>query len=191
VALLPDAPEARGMLALMLYTEARRAARRGPDGAYVPLEAQAINRWDDSLIAEAEALLRAASKGGPSGRYQLEAAIQSAHIARRRTGADTWPAIVALYEHLLTLTGSPVVALNRAVALAEVAGPAAGLAALAPLAADKRLANYQPYWAARAALLARADQPAEAREAFTRAIGLTRDDAVRQYLARARNQLAN
>jgi RNA polymerase sigma-70 factor (ECF subfamily) len=191
VALLPKAPEARGMLALMLYTEARRAARRGPEGAYVPLEAQAISHWDDSLIAEAEALLRAASADGPSGRYQLEAAIQSAHIARRRTGADTWPAIVTLYDHLLALTGSPVVALNRAVALAEVDGPAAALAALAPLATDKRLANYQPYWAARAALLARADQPAEAREAFARAIGLTTDDAVRRYLAEARDRLMN
>jgi RNA polymerase sigma-70 factor (ECF subfamily) len=191
VALLPDAPEARGMLALMLYTEARRAARRGPDGAYVPLEEQVISRWDDSLIAEAEVLLRAASRGGPSGRYQLEAAIQSAHIARRRTGADTWPAIVTLYDHLLTLTGSPVVALNRAVALAEVDGPQPGLAALTPLAADKRMANYQPYWAARAALLARADQPAEAREAFTRAIGLTMDDAVRRYLGEQRDRLSN
>jgi RNA polymerase sigma-70 factor (ECF subfamily) len=191
VALLPEAPEARGMLALMLYTEARRATRRGPDGAYAPLEAQAVSRWDDSLIAEAESLLRAASMGGPSGRYQLEAAIQSAHIARRRTGADTWPAIVTLYDHLLALTGSPVVALNRAAALAETDGPEAALAALAPLAADKRMASYQPYWAANAALLARANRPAEAAAAFTRAIGLTLDDAVRRYLSDQRDRLTN
>jgi RNA polymerase sigma-70 factor (ECF subfamily) len=190
-ALLPEAPEARGMLALMLYTEARRAARRGPDGAYIPLEAQAISRWDESLIAEADALLRAASAGGPSGRYQLEAAIQSAHIARRRTGADTWRAIVMLYDHLLALTGSPVVALNRAVALAEVNGPAAALAALAPLAADKRMASYQPYWAARAALLAHAGQPADAATAFTHAIGLTTDAAIRRYLGDQRDRLVN
>jgi RNA polymerase sigma-70 factor (ECF subfamily) len=191
VALLPEAPEGRGMLALMLYTEARRAARRGPDGAYIPLEAQAISRWDDSLIAEAEGLLRAASAGGPSGRYQLEAAIQSAHIARRRTGAETWPAIIALYDHLLALTASPVVALNRAVALGEVDGPEAALAALAPLAADKRMASYQPYWAANAALLARAGQPAEAAAAFARAIGLTTDAAIRRYLGGQRDRLTN
>jgi RNA polymerase sigma-70 factor (ECF subfamily) len=191
VALLPEAPEARGMLALMLYTEARRAARRSPDGAYIPLEEQDTSLWDDSFIAEAEALLRAASAEGPSGRYQLEAAIQSAHIARRLSGIDTWPAIVTLYDHLLSLTASPVVALNRAVALAEVVGPDAALAAIAPLADDRRMAGYQPHWAARAALLARAGRAAEAAEAYQRAIGLTADDAVRRYLVAQRDRLAN
>jgi RNA polymerase sigma-70 factor, ECF subfamily len=191
VVLLPEAPEARGMLALMLYTEARRSARRGPDGAYVPLEEQDTSLWDGALLTEAEALLHAANAGGPSGRYQLEAAIQSAHLARRLTGADTWPAIVALYDHLLVLTRSPVIALNRAAALAEVSGPEAALAAIALLANDRRMATYQPYWAARGALLARAGQPAEAREAFQRAIGLTVDEAVRRYLASQRDRLAN
>lgn len=182
VSLLPSAPEAKGMLALMLYAEARRGARRDAAGAYVPLEAQDTTRWDASQITVAEDLLREASAGGPTGRYQLEAAIQSAHAARRVTGVANWPAIVRLYDHLLDLTGSPVVVLNRAVAQAEIDGPDAALEALAPLAADRRMSSYQPYWAARAHLLARAGRAAEAREAFTVAIGLTTDEAVRAYL---------
>jgi RNA polymerase sigma-70 factor (ECF subfamily) len=166
----------------MLYAEARRAARRDAAGAYVPLEQQDTSLWDDSQIAVAERLLHDANAAGPSGRYQIEAAIQSAHIARRRNGAATWPAIVALYDHLFGLTGSPVVALNRAVALSEVDGPESALAALDPLAADKRLQSYQPYWAARGNLLSRAGRRAEAAEALRIAIGLTTDDAVRAYL---------
>ena len=182
VGLLPDAPEAKGMLALMFYAEARRPARRTEDGAFVPLEEQDVALWDRDALAAAERLLSQASAAGPSGRYQIEAAIQSAHVARRLGGAQTWPAIVALYDHLLTLTGSPVVALNRAVALAETDGPGAALAALDPLAADPRLAGYQPYWAARGALLARVGRAAEAREALTRALGLADDPAVRAWL---------
>lgn len=182
VGLLPDAPEAKGMLALMLYAEARCRARRTEDGTFVPLEEQDVALWDRDALAAAERLLREASAAGPSGRYQIEAAIQSAHVARRLGGAATWPAIVALYDHLLTLTGSPVVALNRAVALAETDGPDAALAALDPLAADERLAGYQPYWAARGALLARAGRAAEARDALTLALGLADDPAVRAYL---------
>jgi RNA polymerase sigma-70 factor, ECF subfamily len=182
VSLLPEEPEAKGMLALMLYAEARRAARRDAGGAYVPLEEQDVGLWDDSQIALAEQLLRQANAGGPTGRYQLEAAIQSAHIARRLTGAATWPAVVSLYDHLLALTRSPVVMLNRAVALAEVEGPDAALAAIEPLASDKRMLGYQPYWAARGHLLARVDRRSEAAEAFTAAIGLTTDEAVRAYL---------
>jgi RNA polymerase sigma-70 factor (ECF subfamily) len=182
VSLLPDEPEAKGMLALMLYTEARRAARRDASGAYVPLDEQDTALWDETLISTAEALLHQANSGGPSGRYQIEAAIQSAHIARRLLGADNWPAIVALYEHLATLTQSPVAALNRAVALAETEGPAAALAELDPLAADKRMAGYQPYWAARGHLSAMAGKREDAREALTVAIGLSTDEAVRQYL---------
>jgi RNA polymerase sigma-70 factor, ECF subfamily len=182
VGLLPHEPEAKGMLALMLYAEARRPARRTADGAFAPLEAQDVARWDRGALAEAERLLSEASAAGPSGRYQIEAAIQSAHVARRLGGLATWPAIVALYDHLFALTGSPVVALNRAVALAETDGPRAALAALDPLAADERLAGYQPYWAARGALLARAGRTAEAREALTLALGLADDPAVRAYL---------
>ena len=189
VTLLPDEPEAKGMLALMLYTEARRAARRSAAGAYVPLEEQDTSLWDDSLILQAESILHDANAGGPTGRYQIEAAIQSAHIARTRSGIGNWPIILALYDHLLRLTASPVVALNRAVALAEVAGPEAALSAIAPLADDRRMTAYQPYSAARAHLLARADRRGEARDAFTIAIGLSTEDAVRQYLLARREAL--
>ena len=182
VGLLPDEPEAKGMLALMFYAEARHGARRTADGAFVPLEEQDVERWDRDALAAAERLLSEASAAGPSGRYQIEAAIQSAHVARRLGGAATWPVIVALYDHLLVLTGSPVVALNRAVAAAETDGPEEALAALEPLAADRRLAGYQPYWAARGALLARAGRAIEAREALTLALGLADDAAVRAYL---------
>jgi RNA polymerase sigma-70 factor (ECF subfamily) len=182
VSLMPDEPEAKGMLALMLYAEARRPARRSPDGAYVPLEEQDTTLWDDSQIAHAESLLHDANKAGPSGRFQIEAAIQSAHVVRRRMGADTWPAIVSLYDHLLALAPSPVVALNRAAALAEVEGPEPALAAVGTLAKDSRMASYQPYWATRGHLAARAGQKADAVEALTVAIGLSTDNAVRRYL---------
>ena len=191
VALLPDEPEAKGALALMLYTEARRAARRTASGAYVPLEQQDTSLWDDSQIALAEDLLHAANTQGPSGRYQIEAAIQSAHVARLTRGQPTWPVVVALYDHLLALSASPVVALNRAMALAEVEGPAAALAATDPLAADKRMQTYQPYWAARAHLLAETNHRGEAREALTLAIGLATDAAVRQYLHERLDALAD
>lgn len=182
VSLLPAEPEAKGMLALMFYTAARRAARRDAAGAYVPLEQQDTSLWDDSLIALAENLLHQANAAGPSGRYQLEAAIQSAHVARRLTGISNWPAVVALYDHLLALTGSPVVILNRAVARAEVDGPRAALAELTPLEADKRMRSYQPYWAAKGHLLSRAGDTASAIEALTVAIGLTTNEAVKGYL---------
>ena len=183
VSLLPDEPEAKGMLALMLYAESRRSARHDATGAYVPLDEQDTRLWDGSQIAIAEKMLREASRSGPTGRYQLEAAIQSAHTARRMTGVANWPIVVALYDHLLALTSSPVVALNRAVALAEVEGADAALSgAVASLANDKRMLGYQPYWAARGHLLARLGRTAEAGEAFTVAIGLTTDEAARAYL---------
>ncbi|MBN9009585.1 MAG: RNA polymerase subunit sigma-70, partial [Rhizobiales bacterium] len=105
--LLPDEPEALGLLALMLHAEARRAARRDAGGAYVPLSAQDTARWNDALIDEAERLLHRAAEMGRIGRYQVEAAIQSAHVVRRRTGSSDWRAIVTLYDALLALTGSP------------------------------------------------------------------------------------
>lgn len=183
VSLLPEEPEAKGLLALMLYTHARRLARRSAAGAYVPLEEQDTTCWDASQLAEAELLLRAASRAGPSGRYQIEAAIQSAHTARRMTGVDNWSMIVQLYDHLLTWIDSPVVVLNRAAALAEAEGVQTALnGAFERLAADKRMLSYQPYWAVRAQLLVRAGRPGEAREAYIVAIGLTIDGAVRTYL---------
>lgn len=187
VGLLPDEPEAKGMeakgmLALMLYTESRRAARRSPEGAYVPLDAQDTSLWDSRQIARAEDLLSQANAGGPSGRYQLEAAIQSAHVARRLQGIKTWPAILKLYDHLFALTRSPVIALNRAAALAEVEGASAALPALESLADDPRMTDYQPYWAARGHIFAAAGRRDAAREALTLAIGLATDEAVRAWL---------
>jgi RNA polymerase sigma-70 factor (ECF subfamily) len=182
VSLLPAEPEAKGMLALMLYAEARRAARRGPDGAYVPLDEQDKELWDETLIEAAEALLMQANAAGPSGRFQIEAAIQSAHVARLKTGANTWPAILALYDHLSAMTGSPVVALNRAAVLTEIEGPAPALAAISPLQANKRMADYQPYWALKGHLLRKAGNFAEAHDALTIAMGLSTDAAVRRYL---------
>jgi RNA polymerase sigma-70 factor (ECF subfamily) len=182
VSLLPDEPEALGLLALMLHAEARRAARRSAQGEYVPLAEQDPAAWDTQLIEEAEALLFRASTMSPVGRYQLEAAIQSAHVVRRRTGAADWVAIEQLYDALSAMTGSPVVAINRAIAVAETRGPAAGLATLDALAGDVRLAEYQPYWAARAGLLARIGEVGGAEQAYRRAIGLEADPAVRRFL---------
>jgi RNA polymerase sigma-70 factor (ECF subfamily) len=190
VTLLPEQAEALGLLALMLYAEARRPARRSAGGDYVPLGEQSPSAWDHRMIDEAERLLARASRLPGGGRFQLEAAVQSAHAIRRETGAADWPAIERLYAALHALTRSPVVALNHAVALGETAGAAAGLAALAPLADDPRLASYQPYWAARAALHAKGGEREAAALAYERAIGLARDPAVRRFLARRRAQLA-
>jgi RNA polymerase sigma-70 factor (ECF subfamily) len=184
VELLPAEAEALGLLALMLHAEARRHARRDSDGEFVPLAEQDTTRWDSALIDEAEALLLRASGLGAIGRFQLEAALQSAHVNRRRTGRDNWDAVAQLYDALLALTSSSVVAINRAVALGQLKGARAGLDALDVIAADPRLAEYQPYWAARAELLAKSGARDEAREAYEIAIGLERDPAVRRFLQR-------
>jgi RNA polymerase sigma-70 factor (ECF subfamily) len=189
VTLLPDEPEALGLLALMLFADARRPARRDADGDYVPLAAQDTALWNAVLMNEAEMLLLRASRMGVIGRYQLEAAVQSAHGVRRLTGTADWAAIEQLYDALLAMTGSPVVAINRAVAVAETQGPAGGLALLDVLGDDARLAEYQPYWAARAGLLARMNDAAAARAAYDRAIGLESDPAVRRFLQTRRNAL--
>jgi RNA polymerase sigma-70 factor (ECF subfamily) len=182
--LLPDEAEALGLLALMLHAQARRAARRDAQGDYVPLAEQDPALWDAQLIDEAEALLLRASAMGAIGRYQLEAAVQSAHVIRRRTGRADWAAIAQLYDALAQMTGSPVVEINRAIAIAEARGAAQGLALLDAVGDDPRLADYQPYWAARAGLLARTGALAEAQAAYTRAIGLEADPAVRRFLQR-------
>ena len=187
--LLPDEPEALGLLALMLHAEARRNARRSPQGEYVPLTDQDPSLWDTPMIEEAEVLLLRASAMGAIGRYQLEAAVQSAHVVRRRTGRPDWAAIERLYDALEAITGSPVIAINRAVAAAQSRGAAAGLAILDAVAADKRVSGYQPYWAARAELLARSDDVAGAEDAYQLAIGLEADPAVRRYLQQRRNVL--
>jgi RNA polymerase sigma-70 factor (ECF subfamily) len=189
VTLLPDEPEALGLLALMLFAEARRPARRDADGDYVPLAEQDTALWNAALMNEAEMLLLRASRIGVIGRYQLEAAVQSAHGVRRLTGAADWAAIEQLYDALLAMTGSPVVAINRAIAVAETQGPAAGLAALDALGDDTRLAEYQPYWAARAGLLARLGDAQAGAHAYDRAIWLESDPAVRRFLQRRREAL--
>jgi RNA polymerase sigma-70 factor, ECF subfamily len=182
VNMLPGEPEARALLALMLYVEARRSARRDRDGSYVTMDQQDVALWDRTQISNAEQLLHACNRSGPTGRYQLEAAIQSAHVAQRLTGAHCWPAIVSLYDHLVSLTSSPVAALNRAAALAEIAGPAAALAELSRISTDKRVLGYQPYWATLGHLNLRAGNIEAGCEALRIAIGLSTDDAVRQHL---------
>jgi RNA polymerase sigma-70 factor (ECF subfamily) len=187
--LLPDEPEALGVLALMLHAEARRRARRDADGDYVPLAEQDTALWDAPMIAEAESLLLRASALGSVGRYQLEGALQSAHAHRCRTGHANWAEVVELYDALFALAGSPVVAVNRALAIAEVHGAGAALDALQGVATDARLAEYQPYWAARAELLVKAGAHAEARRAYELAVGLERDPAVRRFLQRRQSAL--
>ena len=184
VSLLPDEPEAHGLLALMLHAEARRSARRNAAGDYMPLAEQDTGRWNTALIGEAEALLRRASTIGRIGRCQLEAAVQSVHAARRLTDRTDWAAIERLYDALFALTGSPVVAISRAIAVAEMHGPDAGLACFDALDDDQRLAEYQPYWAARAELSARCGLTGAAVMAYQRAIGLEADPAVRAFLQR-------
>jgi len=189
VDLLPREAEALGLLALMLFLQSRREARRDGRGEFVPLTDQDTNLWDKEMISEAESLLLQASGLGIVGRYQLEAAIQSAHAARRIAGATDWEAIVQLYQGLIRIVPSPVVAINLAVAVAEVKGPDAGLAALPELAENVELMEFQPYWAARAALLSRAGSISEAAEAYGMAIGLESDPAVRNFLLAKREAL--
>ena len=179
--LMPDAPEPLGLLALMLFCESRAAARRSETGAYVPLDQQDPLRWDPDLLAEAERCLRRASDMKSLGAYQLEAAIQSAHC-ERRVGAPVPPEVlVSLYEGLLALRPSIGAQVSRACALANARGPDIGLRALEAIPADE-VANYQPFWAARAHLLAAGGARAAARQAYDRAIGLSANAAVRAYL---------
>jgi RNA polymerase sigma-70 factor (ECF subfamily) len=181
-ALLPEEPEALGLLALFLHADARRPARRSKTGEFVPLAEQDPTLWNSQQIAEAESLLHRASTLGSIGRFQLEAALQSAHVHRCRTGVQNWALVIQLYDALFALVQSPVVAINRALALSEVHGPAAALNAMPDLAADRRLAQYQPYWAARAELLTRSGAHAEARQAYQIAVTLEPNSAVRRFL---------
>jgi RNA polymerase sigma-70 factor, ECF subfamily len=182
VSLAPSEPEAMGLLALMLYAHARREARRDALGRYVPLTDQAVERWDQPAIEEAEGLLKAAGALGAPGRFQLEAAVQSVHAARRLTGATDWQAIALLYDALFTLTASPVVAVNRAAAVAHARGPAAGLKLLDEVGTQGGLAGFEPYWVARADLCAKMGEIDEARRAYHLAIGLQTDPAARAFL---------
>ncbi|HEU5217812.1 MAG TPA: DUF6596 domain-containing protein [Gemmatimonadales bacterium] len=186
--LLPGEPEALGLRSLLLHVEARRRARRDAAGEYVPLAEQDQVRWDSGMIDAAEALLLRAGGMGRIGRFQLEAALQSAHVHRRRTGEDNWSEVVRLYDALLELSASPVVAINRALAIAEVSGPGAALREM-PDPGDARFREYQPYWAARAELLTRSDAREEAHDAYDRAIGLQPDPAARRFLQRRQKAL--
>ncbi|MFI7284490.1 RNA polymerase sigma factor [Micromonospora chersina] len=183
--LMPDEPEVLGLLALMLLTDARRGARTAPDGTLVPLGAQDRGRWDRALIAEGQALVRRCLRRGRPGPYQIQAAINAVH-SDAATAADTdWRQILALYDQLVAHAPGPVVALNRAVALAEVAGPAAALAEVDRL----DLAGYHVLHAVRADLLRRLDRPAEAVAAYDAAIARTDNIAEREFLRRARDLL--
>lgn len=183
-ALLPEEPEAGGLLALLLHCEARHGARRAADGSYVPLLEQEPGQWDAALIAEAEAVLTQASRAGRPGRFQLEAAIQSLHAHRAVSGTVDWPALLGLYDALLALAPSAGGRVSRIAVLAELAGPADALAELEALAAaDPALGEHQPWWALRAHLLQRSGRAGEAQQAYRCAIALADDPAVRSFLA--------
>jgi RNA polymerase sigma-70 factor, ECF subfamily len=182
VTLAPDEPEAMGLMALMLYAHARREARRDARARYVPLSEQDTSLWDEGAIAEAEGLLRSAGALGAPGRFQLEAAVQSVHAARRLTRKTDWDAIAVLYDALFLLTGSPVVGVNRAAAVAHARGAAAGLELLDEVGAQGGLDGFEPYWVARADLCARMGDADEARRAYAKAIGLQTDPAARAFL---------
>lgn len=183
--LMPDEPEARGLLALMLYCDARRAARRGPDREYIPLSEQDSKQWSFPLIDEAEQQLAAAFKYGRPGRFQLEAAIQSVHAERARSGRTDWGAISAFYQQLIRILPTPGAQTGYAAALAEANGPQAGLAVLDAIESDA-VSSYQPYWAVRAHLLQQLGKTPEALNAYDRAIGLAEDPAVRKFLLKRR-----
>ncbi|MBE9140182.1 RNA polymerase subunit sigma-70 [Nodosilinea sp. LEGE 07088] len=185
VQLMPQAAEARGLLALMLYCEARRDARRNAQGGYVPLDQQDTRRWSQAMIAAAEHELAQAASLSQLGRFQLEAAIQSIHAQRLRGAAIDWDALVLLYEGLIQLSPTLGALVSQAAAIAETKGPEQGLALLNTLPAEA-IANYQPYWALKAHLLQRLNQAA-AKEAYQRAIGLSEDAAIRDFLL-ARSQ---
>jgi len=164
--LLPDDGEVTGLLALMLLTDARGAARTGPDGELVPMADQDRSRWDRALIAEGVALITRALPRGPTGPYQLQAAIAAVHDEAPSAGATDWPQITALYELLMRILDNPVVALNHAVAVAMARGPRAGLDLLGNLEADQRIAADHRLQAVRAHLLEMAGDTAAARDAY-------------------------
>jgi len=179
--LLPGEPEAGGLLSLLLHCEARRAARRSPDGAFVPLSEQDMERWDRTMIAEAEGRLETAGRLGRVGRFQLEAALQSVHAQRLMTGRTDWHALATLYEALARSSPTVGVLVGQAAVAGEVEGPPAGLRLLDALPVE-RCAAYQPFWAVRADLLRRAGRTSDAAEAYRRATGLSADESVRRFL---------
>jgi RNA polymerase sigma-70 factor, ECF subfamily len=184
--LMPDEPEVTGLLALLLLTESRRAARTAPDGSPVLLPDQDRSRWDRALVAEGQALVRECLRRNTPGPYQIQAAISAVH-SDAPTAADTdWRQVLALYDQLLALAPTPIVALNRAVALAEVEGPQAALDAVDALP----LQDYQHLHATRANLLARLGHATEAAAAYRHALALTANSAEHRLLERRLAELA-
>jgi RNA polymerase sigma-70 factor (ECF subfamily) len=182
---IPGEPEVRGLLALMLFSDARRAARRTPDGRYVPLSEQDPGLWSAPAIREAETELSAAASSGRIGRFQLEAAIQSVHAERAQTGRTDWAAVVVFYERLVRLAPTLGARVAQAAAVAEAQGPGAGLALLDRI--DRAsVATYQPFWAVSAHLLRHVGNHSGAADAYDRAIGLTEDPAARRFLLERR-----
>jgi RNA polymerase sigma-70 factor (ECF subfamily) len=181
VALLPE-PEAQGLLALMLLHEARRAARTSPTGDIVLLEDQDRGLWDQAQIAEGAALVARALASRSFGPYTLQAAIAAVHARAPSVAATDWPQIVALYDLLAQAVPSPVIELNRAVAVAMRDGPAAGLALIDAILARGELADYHLAHAARADMCRRLDRPAEARAAYERALSLARQEPERRFI---------
>jgi RNA polymerase sigma-70 factor (ECF subfamily) len=180
--LMPDEPEAQGLLALLLLTDARRPARVAPDGGLVRLEDQDRGRWSRPEIEEGSALVERALRAGRVGPYQLQAAIAAVHDEAAAADETDWTQILGLYEVLLRVTPSPVIALNRAVAVGEVMGPASGLAAVDSLVADPSLAEYRFFHATRADFLRRLGRWAEAVEAYQRALELAPNATEAAYL---------
>jgi RNA polymerase sigma-70 factor (ECF subfamily) len=176
-----------GLLALMVLVHARREARTGPDGELVLLDDQDRGRWDRAAIEEGIGLVRAALTGGPPGRYGVQAAIAALHNEAADVTTTDWPQIVALYDVLLALTESPIVAVNRAVAVAMRDGPQAGLVLLDELAGEALLRDYHPYTVARADLLHRAGRHAEAAVAYRKALDLAGTAPERDLLRRRLN----
>lgn len=188
--LLPAQGEIEGLLALMYFHHARRATRTDPDGVMVPLEEQDRERWDRAVIFRGVFLLQQATQRGPGGPYALQAAIASAHATAPRAELTDWASVVTLYDALLRQRPSPVIALNRAVAVAMSEGPAAGLALIEALASDKRLKTYPYLPAARADLLRRAGDRAGAAAAYREALALIGSDGERAYLQRRLAEVA-
>ena len=183
--LMPSDAEVQGLLALMLHCEARRSARRALDGRYIPLSEQDMKQWSLPLMEEAEHHLAEASKRGSSGRFQLEAAIQSVHAERAHTGRTDWAAIALFYEQLVRISPALGTRVGYAAAVAEAEGPEAGLAALELIAPDA-VSHYQPYWAVRGHLLQGLGKTHEASDAYDRAVGLAEDPVVREFLLKKR-----
>jgi predicted RNA polymerase sigma factor len=180
--LVPGEAEAAGLLALMLLTDARRAARTDAQGRIVPLTDQRRDLWDAAAIAEGQAILTRTLGTGPVGPYQLQAAITALHDEAPSPEATDWPQILALYEVLTTVAPGPVVTLSRAVALANVRGPRAGLALLGTLEADERMAHTHRLEAVRAHLLEQAGDTAAARDSYLRAATMTASVPEQRYL---------